>query len=316
MNKKNLIGIIIAVLLIATGIIVNNAGKTEDKIIVFGDLSWDSAQIHNRIAAFIIENGFDGYSAEYTPGGTIPIVQGVIKGDIDVNMESWHSNFTDVYEKGIESGDLIDLGKNLPDAPQGWYVPRYVIEGDNAQAPDLRSVQDLKKYAKLFPDPEDSSQGVVYGGASGWGQLAISQEIFEKYGLEETFNFTVPGSGAALKAPLVAAYEKKEPWVGYYWEPSAILGKLDMVRLEGSEYAPADVNILVSKKLKETAPEVIELLENYSTTVAQNNAILAEKEDKKLSIEEAAIWFLRNYDNVWTKWVDSKTTQRVKKALK
>lgn len=315
MNKKNLIGIIAAVVIVIMGIIINNTGSKETRTIIFGDLSWDSAQVHNRVAAFIIENGFDGYEADYTPGGTVPLAQGVMADDVDVLIESWHSNYLDVYNKGIESGTLIDLGKNLPDAPQGWYVPRYVVEGENAPAPDLKSVQDLKKYAALFPDPEDPSQGVIYGGASGWGQLTLSQEIFEKSGLEETFNFTVPGSGAALKAPLVAAYEKGEPWVGYYWEPSAILGKLDMVRLEGSEYDPADVNILVSSDLNENAPEIINFLKNYKTTVAQNNKFLAYKTDNELSVDETAIWFLTNFENVWTTWVDAKTAERVKKAL-
>ena len=138
----------------------------EVQTIVFGDVSWNSVQVHNRIAAFIIENGLGGYKAEYVPGDTLPIINGIAQGDIDVDMESWHSNFRDVYDKGIASGNLVDLGKNMPDAPQGWWIPRYMVEGPDAPAPDLKTVADLPKYADLFADPEDPDKGVVYGGVA------------------------------------------------------------------------------------------------------------------------------------------------------
>jgi glycine betaine/proline transport system substrate-binding protein len=208
-NRRNMIITAVVVVILIVGIVVNNVSGSDKRVVVLGDKSWDSIQVHNRIVAFIIENGFEGYETDFIPGDTVPIVQGVMNGDIDIDMESWHSNFVDIYEKGVESGKLIDLGKNLPDAPQGWYVPRYLVEGDDALAPDLKSVEDLPKYASLFPDPEDSSKGIIYGGAAGWGQLPISQEIFDRNNLKEYFNFMVPGSGTALQAPLVAAYEKK-----------------------------------------------------------------------------------------------------------
>lgn len=89
---------------------------------LFGDVSWDSVQVHNRIMAFIIENGLDGYEANFIAGDTLPIINGIVQGDVDVDMESWHSNFPEVYAEGIASGDIIDLGANMPDAPQGWWV--------------------------------------------------------------------------------------------------------------------------------------------------------------------------------------------------
>jgi glycine betaine/proline transport system substrate-binding protein len=114
-------------------------GQQEEGVttIVFGDVSWDSVQVHNRIVAFIIENGLSGYKAEYIPGDTMPIINGVIQGDVDVDMESWHSNVPEIYKKGIDSGDLVDLGKNMPDAPQGWWVPRYLVEGPRCSGPQF-----------------------------------------------------------------------------------------------------------------------------------------------------------------------------------
>ena len=283
--------------------------------IVFGDVSWDSVQVHNRIMAFIIENGLDGYEADYMAGDTLPIINGVIQGDVDVDMESWHSNFRDVYEKGIASGDMVDLGKNMPDGPQGWWIPRYVVEGPDAVAPGLKSVADLPKYVDLFTDPEDPGKGIVYGGVAGWSQLEISQEIFDENGLEDTFNLGVAGSGSALAGTMVGAYQKKEPWIGYYWAPTAVLGKLDMIRLAGSEYDPADVNILVNKSMMEKAPEVVEILKNYSTTVDENNEFLAKMDENDWDTEQAAEWFLKNKEDVWTRWVSADVAAKIKAAL-
>jgi len=293
------------------------AGQKDGDVptLVFGDVSWDSVQVHNRIAAFIIENGIGGFKTDFMPGDTLPVINGVIQGDIDIDMESWHSNFPEVYKKGIDSGDMIDLGKNMPDAPQGWWVPRYLVEGSDAQAPGLKSVSDLPKYAELFTDPEDRKKGLVYGGVAGWTQMEISEKIFEENNLEDTFNMGIAGSGTALAGTMVAAYEKKEAWVGYYWAPTAILGRLDMIRLKGSEFEPADVNILVSKSMLEKAPEVVEFLKNYATTVDDNNEFLAIMNKNSWSTQETAEWFLKNKEDVWTKWVPAEVAAKVKDAL-
>ena len=283
--------------------------------IIFGDVSWDSVQVHNRIMAFIIENGLDGYKADFISGDTLPIINGIVQGDVDVDMESWHSNCREAYDKGIASGDMIDLGKNMPDGPQGWWVPRYVVEGPDAMAPELNSVADLPKYADLFKDPEDPKKGLVYGGVAGWSQMKISEKIFNGNGLEDTYNLGIAGSGAALAGTMVGAYEKGEAWCGYYWAPTAVLGKLDMIRLKGSEYEPADVNILINKGMLEKAPEVVEILKKYSTTVDDNNAFLAKMDSEDWDTTQAAEWFLKSYEDVWTKWVSPEVAEKVKAAL-
>lgn len=314
---KKLSIITLALLLLVTGgLFAGGSSETNVETIVFGDVSWDSVQVHNRIMAFIIENGLTGYKADFVPGDTLPILNGLKQGDIDVDMESWHSNFPEVYRKGVESGDIVDLGQNMPDAPQGWYVPRYLVEGPGAMAPDLKSVADLARYPHLFPDPEDPSKGHIYGGVAGWSQMTLSEEIFEENNLGDTFNLTVAGSSAPIAATMISAYKKNDPWVGYYWEPTAILGRLDMVRLKGSEYPAALVNVLVHKSMLEKAPDVVEILKAYSTTVAENNEFLKIMDDNGWSTQETAIWFLKNKEATWTSWVSADVAAKVKSALK
>ena len=295
-------------------------GGEEVQEVVFADASWDSILVHNRIAAFILENGYGGYEADFIPGDTIPLFNGLASGDIDVNMESWHSNFPEAYEEEIEAGTIVNLGENFPDGPQGWWVPRYLIEGDpdrgiEPTAPDLESIKDLPQYAELFPDPENPGKGRILVGPPGWAATERSENLMDEYGLYEDFTAFLPGSGAALAASMKSAYEQGEPWIGYYWEPTAIMYQLDMVRLEGTEWPAAEVDILMNAESYEEMPEVAEFLSEYSTTVAINNEFLNALDTQVDDAEEAAIWFLQNREDVWTSWVSDEIADNVRAAL-
>src|SRR5699024_8721426 len=96
---------------------------------------------------------------------------------------------------------------NFNDNDQGLYVPAYVIEGDEKRgidplAPDLKTVEDLKKYPDVFKDPEDPKKGRVINAPSGWEVEKVITDKFDTYGLEETFNNFLPGSDAAIVASL------------------------------------------------------------------------------------------------------------------
>jgi len=44
------------------------------------------------------------------------------------------------------------------------------------------------------------------------------------------------GSGETLQTSIAAAYDEQAPWFGYYWAPTAVLGKYPMVQVEVGEY--------------------------------------------------------------------------------
>lgn len=314
MIKKIILLVALASIVLLTSCTGSESGKKETTI-VFADVSWDSVQVHNRIAAFIVANGFEGYAVDFTPGDTLPLVNGMVQGDVHVNMESWHSNWPEVYDKETASGKLIDLGPNLPNAPQGWYIPRYMVEGSEAMASGLKTVADLPEYAHLFKDPEDPSKGIVYGGVAGWSQMKVSEKMFEEAALGETYNLGIAGSNAALAGSMAGAYKKGEAWIGYYWEPTAILGKLDMMILPGSEYERAFINIIISEDMPERAPDVVEFLKAYNTTVADNNQFLAKMDEEDWNSQQAAEWYLKNKEYQWTQWVSSEVAEKVKAAL-
>ena len=302
------------------------------KKLVVADLNWDSAQVHNRIAGFIMEKGY-GYEIEYMPGATITLFAGLVRGDIDMEMECWVENQQEAYDKGIAAGKIIDLGANFPDSWQGWLVPTYVIKGDvkrgiKPMAPDLRAISDLPKYWKLFKDQEDPSKGRFYSCIPGWECEKINEKKFKAYGLDKNYNIFLPGSDAALNGSMAAAYKKGKPWFGYYWAPTWVLGKLDMTPIEepaydkklwdanyACAYPSVKVNIIVNTSLKKRAPEIVEFLKKYETTQAMANKFLAYMRDKKADTQGAAIWFLKNYQDLWSGWVPKNVAKKVKAAL-
>lgn len=308
-----------------------NSNKGIDKI-VFADAGWDSIRIHNSIAQKILEEGY-GYKTDVTPGSTSATLQGLRKGDINVYMEVWTDNVKDVYEDAIESGDIVKTSVNFDDNDQGLYVPAYVIHGDKERgieplAPDLKTVEDLKKYPDVFADPEDPGRGRVINAPSGWAVADHIDAKFEAYGLDETLNNFMPGSDSAIVASLVDAYKSGKGWVGYYWSPTAITAKYDLVLLEEQEYdektweetkktkfPPNDVVTAVHKDMPEQAPEVVEFLENYETSSALTEEALQYMEDEGASAEEAAIWWMKEHEDVWTNWIPEEKAQKVMEAL-
>jgi glycine betaine/proline transport system substrate-binding protein len=305
--------------------------ETKGKI-MFGDLGWESALVNNEIARFIIENGY-GYETDSMPGETIPLFMGLARGDIDVDMEVWTQNQQEAYDKAVADGDVIDLGTNFNDNFQGMFVPTYVIKGDPERgieplAPDLRTIDDLPKYWEIFKDPEDPRKGRFYGGVPGWEADKILTEQFKTYGLDQYYNIFRPGSGTALATSLVGAYEKGKPWFGYYWGPTWIMGKLDLTQIEeppynkeawekdfGCSFPAVDVNICVNKNLPERAPEVVEFLRKYTTNSALVSEVLAYMQEEDATEKDAALWFLREKQNVWLQWVPDDVAEKVKTKL-
>jgi glycine betaine/proline transport system substrate-binding protein len=303
------------------------------KPIKFNDRSWDSIQVHNRIAGFIIKHGY-GFDVEYLPGETVPLLTALQRGDTDIDMESWTENSQELYDKGIREGTMLDLGPNYPDSWQGWLVPTFVIKGDKKRgikpmAPGLKSVFDLPKYWEVFKDPENPKKGRFFNSIPGWKVTEINTTKLKGYGLDKYYTDFIPGSDAALAGSMAAAVKRGRPWVGYYWAPTWILGKLDMTALEeppfdkktwdttkACAFQSVQVNILVNATLPKRAPEVVEMLKKYETTTALNNEILAFMQDTKGKAEDGALWFLKNKESLWTQWVPADVAEKVKKALK
>ena len=155
---------------------------------------------------------------------------------------------------------------------------------------------------------------------------------------EEGFELIDPGSGAGMSGAIAKAYERGEAWFGYYWAPSAILGKYEMVKVDfGSGvdldeylnctakedcespkvtmYPPSPVNTITTEAFAFKAPEAYEYLGKRSFTNQQMNELLAWMEENQADGEIAMEHFLLNYEAVWSEWFSSRYCRTDKKEV-
>jgi len=333
---------------------VGESGPEEAKeTITFADCQWQSLWINNAIAMFIVEHGY-GYPVEEVTISTPVMQQSIVTDGVQVSMEMWTTNYEEWWNEQQDANKIVGLGDIMESSAQGFYVPRYVIEGDEERgiepmAPDLKSVFDLPKYKDLFTDPEDPDKGVIYSCVTGWDCAEVNRVKVFAYDLDETFNVGEPGSSGALDAAIAGPYKKGEPVVSYYWEPTWLLGVYDMVLLEepeytdtcwekitaitndnvidesftgedvpedaGCSYQNAAVPKAVSAGMAERNPEVVEFLDKMFIGTGTLNKLSAYMEENGAEVDEAALWYLENYEDDWKSWLPEDVVAKVETAL-
>ncbi len=310
-----------------------------DRPVVFAGLDWDSNSFHVAVAGFILEHGY-GCRVDSIPGSTIPLLNGMARGDIDITMEMWIPNVKDAWEQAVARGQVVEVGTAFPDATQKWYVPKYIVEGENAPAAGLKSVADLPQYAEVFSDPEEPGKGRFYNCILGWSCEVINTKKLHAYGLLDHYTNFRPGTGAALSSAIESAILREEPILFYYWGPTWVLGKIgdEVVALEeppfdqavwdtltetanpenveeATEYPLVEVSIALNKDFHDEAPTISAFLSEYSTTNALVSEALAYMQDNDASADEAAEWFLKEHPDLWAGWVPEEVAEKVKAAL-
>ena len=299
------------------------AADEEKGEIVFADVGWDSIKLNNAIAGLIAEEVF-GYTWTEVPSSTPIAHEALINGEIDVHMEEWTDNIPS-YQTDLEAGKFVELGINFNDNYQGLYIPRYVAD----EYPELKTVKDLANYPELFPDPEDSSKGIIYGGIPGWEVTEIMEKKVEAYGLDQYYNYLLPGSNAAMDSVITSAWDKQKPFVAYYWEPTWLMGKYDLVLLEDSPYDPdtyqdgigacpaVTVTVAVSNSFAEANPEFCAFLSNYHTGSALISEALAYMQDvgSGATHADAARWLLTQHPELIDEWLTGEQAEVLNEAL-
>ncbi len=311
---------------VETVVVIQQAEAAPKETIVFSDLNWTSAQVQNRIAQYILENGY-GYPTDVVFGATLPNFQGFQRGDIHVTMEIWLPNQSLGWEKALENGEVVSVGTSLVGDWQSTFViPKYVADAN----PGLKTPQDLLKpeYQELFSTADSRGKARLVACVIGWSCEVVNTEQMEAYGLSDDIHVINPGSQEAMFAEVYASYEKEEPWLGYMWGTGDPALKLDLVRLEEPSYTKecwdADkacafdtslVLVAVHKSLLPRAPDVIGFLQNWEFSIDIYKSIFQWTDANPGSeASEAAVWFLNN-NKVWESWVTPEAAAKVNAAL-
>ncbi len=305
--------------------------------VTIASMNWQSAEVLASLDKFILNEGY-GCNAEIIQGDTVPTITSMTeKGQPDIAPEGWVDLLSDVVNAGVKNGKLVVASTVLTDgAVQGWWMPKYLADAH----PDIKTIDDVLKHPELFPDPEDKSKGAIYNGPQGWGGTVVTSQLYKAYG-GNAANFTLvdTGSAAGLDGSIAKAYERKEGWVGYYWAPTALLGKYAMIKVEyGVPYAAAEwkrcntvadcpdpkknawpkdtVQTLVTKSFSERAgADVMGYLNKRAWSNATVNKLMAWMTDNQASGDDGAKHFLEENEAMWKEWVSPAAAKNIKAAL-
>ncbi|WP_263910459.1 ABC transporter substrate-binding protein [Achromobacter sp. 79A6] len=296
----------------------------------FSGLNWESNLVLANIERYVMEHGY-GCKTSVEIGETLPMLAALQRGDVDVTPEVWPGQIEGAWKKALASGRVLGLG-HVYDAGEGWYVPRYTVQ----RHPDLKSAADLARFKEVFADPEDPGRGRIYGCPAGWACGTLNDNLLRALGLDRDYSLFAPGSGAAQKAAIMSAYKRKRDIVFYYWTPTALVGALDLVKLElpafdqtaytcltdpkcakpvATEFKPNPVVTGVNAAFAKEAPQLAAFLAKLTIPGDAIDATLGWLETEGKEPEEAARYFLKQYGPVWRQWMPQDTAQRVQAAL-
>lgn len=300
-------------------------------------MNWQSAEVLANLDAFILRHGYD-CNPEIIVGDTVPSLTSMVeKGQPDVAPEGWTGLVPEIIESGVANGKIVLLGDSLLDGgQQGWWIPKYLADAH----PDIKTIDDALAHPELFPDPENPSGGAVFNGPQGWGGTVVTAQLFKAYDAEaKGFRLVDTGSSAGLDGSVARAYEREQGWMGYYWAPTALLGRYDMVMLgfgvpydaaewerctsvpdcpdpKPNEWPIDNVKTIITSEFDQRAPAAVkDYLSARGWSNETVNGLMAWMTENQATGEDGARYFLEENGDLWETWVTPEAAERIKAAL-
>ena len=289
-----------------------------EKELTASDVDWTGGVVTCRMLQYIMENEM-GYKVNKITMPAGPNVnEAIVNGDLDFACETWPS-YEATKSKYIKEfggdGSIVHLGETGIIGGSGYYVPRYMLEGDSARGiqastPDLKSYKDLNQYNDLFKSLESGDRGSIYGcPVAAWE--CFDQKRLDILGVD--FVARALGSETAHWAEIQAKFKRGETFLAYAWTPHWIHAAVDLVEIElpefdaekwpGTNWAQDITFNRGSPDMIAKHPEIAQLIRNQHYTNEQQAVLIYEIDVKKRDLDEVVEeWMLANRD-IWEKWI-------------
>ena len=307
--------------------------------LTMAEMNWASAQLMAHVDKVILEQGY-GCEVELVSGATMPPFTSMNeKGAPDVAAELWANAVRDPLKVAVDEGRLhIATKAPITGLGEGWWIPPHTAK----RYPELKTALDILKRPDLFPDKEDPSKGAFVGCPAGWGCQLSNANLFRAFEMEKKGWVLVdPGSAAGLDGSMAKAVERGANWFGYYWSPTSMIGKYNMVPVDfGVPFAGSDnwdgcivkpeqecadpkpsawtqsvVNTIITDRFKKAGGPAADYLSKRVYPGAIMNGMLVFMADNQAGGADAAVEFLQKHEDVWTKWVPASVVAKVKASL-
>lgn len=313
----------------------SSAVAEECGTVTVAEMNWASAGAIAQIDKIILENGY-GCNVELVTGDTMPTFTSMSeKGQPDMAPELWINAIRIALDKAVDSGELIVGGEILNEGGvEGFWIPTYIAEEHN-----IKTVADAMKHPELFPGAEDTSKGAFFTCPAGWNCRITTGNLFRAFGFDEAgFELVDSGSAAGLDGSIARAQERNQGWLGYYWAPTATLGKYEMTLLDfevehnkehwdsctsiedcadpkPNAWSKSEVFTVVTKEFSEKAGPAMGYVKGRTWDNSTAGKVLAWMSDNQATNEDGAYYFLENFQDTWTPWVSPEAAEKIKAAL-
>ena len=305
--------------------------------IVIGEMDWASGEFLARVDGMILSQGY-GCNISYLTAGTVPQITSMNeKGTPTFASEVWANASKTLIDAAEAEGRLARLNlKPIDGAGEGWWIDPAMMEKHG-----FKTVDEVLARPDLFPHPEDPSKGGFHTCPAGWGCELANANMFRAFDMEaKGWKMVEPGSGAGLDGSIAKAGERGEPWFGYYWAPTTMIGKYNLQPLDFNEgydaenwdacivlpvedcanpqrtrWTTSEVVTLAQASFVNDSPTAANYVKTRSLTVPQLGKYLKYMDANQATGEDAAIEFLMNEQAIWSNWVTAEAAERIKNAL-
>lgn len=283
----------------------NEKGENE---IRFASVSWTCVTSHTDMAVTILNSL--GYNASNTMLSLPIAFQAVDSYDADVFLGVWLPSMETMVQEYYKKGNIEELIVNTRNAKYTLAVPSYAAKGG------LKHFKDIARFGEKLDYK-------IYGIEEGNDGNAIIENMIKNnmFGLGD---FELVASSEAGMLGEVQAAMKEKRWIVFLgWSPHYMNEVIDMTYLKGStgetfgeNDGTATVSTIINKKLKETNPNIIKFLKNYTLPVSMTNEIMDMlNKDPQLKPVDAGIKWMKKNPQTYKKWLDGVTTADGKPAL-
>ena len=339
MKLKNIILSALIVLGFASFGTVANAkcGK-----LVIAEQNWASAELMANVDKIILEKGY-GCEVELIPGSTMPTFTSMNdKGTPDMNPEQWANAVYEPLKVAVSEKRIVVANKApITGLGEGWWITPATVE----KHPEIKGMTALEilEHPEWFPDKEDPSKGAFVGCPAGWGCQLANANLFEAFEMEKKgWKLIDPGSAAGLDGTISKASDSGNTWLGYYWNPTSMVGKYGLIPVDfGVPFAGRDnwdncimkpagectnpkktawtkseVNSLITASfVKNGGKDAVKYVEKRTYPGDVMNGMLVYMADNQAKGSDAAVEFLKQHESLWGKWVSSSAKKKIKKSL-
>lgn len=217
---------------VACAAALNVAGARAADVVI-GLPAWPSAQVTAHIIADTLSGRY-GLETAFQEKGTMTLLAGVGRGEVQVHPEVWLPNLSRQVDKLSKQDKVLVLNTSGVSATQNICATRQTVETTG-----VRAVADLAKpkIAARF-DSDGDGKGEIWIGAPTWSSTEIEKIRAHSYGYDQTMTLLEMPEDVAMAA-VDAASALGRPIVFYCYGPHHVFDLHDIVTLEEPAHDPA-----------------------------------------------------------------------------